>query len=251
MEFLLGVIASLTATGVAYYAARSRKWIASSPSKRTMKLARRLHDLGMTNFFASRADYAVYRPPGRITDYLATAQHRIDIAAYWMGHGNESEATPRRIVDILEKNRSLHVRIAMINPDGPALALVAQYLDLTSDDLKNRLLSSLDSLVRARAHASAHAQARLQVLVYSTIPAASVIILDYGHSSARIQLDFKPFKKPRSDSFAFELQPPSALFTTCSEAWIQVVDEAKPYSPIPASLDQPEAPATSSATERP
>ncbi|MCW2976187.1 MAG: hypothetical protein JWM06_1468 [Actinomycetia bacterium] len=218
-----------------------QEWLEAAPDLRATlppvhddgveQLARRLQTLGMTNFFASRADYGVYRPPGTLVDYLDTAEARIDIAAYWLGQGNELESIATRIVAMLERKPDLTARIAMIDPDGPHVDPVADYLAMRPAEMKSRLTSSLDNLAAARESASPGVQRRLNILTYTQMPAASVIMLDYGTPSGRIQLDFKPFRRPRSESFTFELTSPSRLYTTCTEAWISLVDLALPYSP--------------------
>ena len=230
MEFLLGVASSIVASVVLLFIARARNWLVFGNALKRWHLARRLDDIGMTNFFASRADYSRYRPPGNIADYLRTAKHRIDIAAYWMGHGNESESTPAKIVEMLEKNSGLTVRIAMIDPNGKYVGAVSEYLGIPVNELRARLTASLENLSAARAAAAKNVQGRLSVLTYSQMPAASVIMLDYGaDEGARIQLDFKPYQRPRSESFAMELTAPGRLYTTCSEAWIKLIDMAEPY----------------------
>jgi len=184
----------------------------------------------MTNFFASRADYARYRASGHLADYLDTAQYRIDIAGYWMGHGNETEAIAQRIVRSLGRKPGMTVRIALIDPDGPHVDAVASYLGIPADEMKGRLLASLRNLAQARETATDSVRNRFSILTYTEMPLASVIMLDYGSASGRIQLDFKPFRRPRSESFSFELSSPSALYDTCTSAWIAVVDGAAPYN---------------------
>lgn len=233
MEFFLGVTSSLVASVIFLFFASSRNWIMVGRAKRLWGLARRLDAIGMTNFFASRSDYVRYRPPGSIVDYLDSAKSRIDIAAFWMGHGNEAESTPRKIIAMLESKPSLIVRIAMIDPDGDHIESVSDYLGIPVQELRARLVASLDNLVKVRDDAPKVMRDRLSILVYTQMPAASVIMLDYGsEKGARIQLDFKPFRRPRSESFAFELTAPSSLYTTCSESWIELIDEAKPYSKV-------------------
>lgn len=235
MEFFLGVTSSLVASVIFLVFANSRNWIVVGRTRRQWSMARRLDRIGMTNFFASRADYVRYRPPGSIVDYLGNAKSRIDIAAFWMGHGNEAESTPKQIVAMLAGKPALSVRIAMIDPDGEHVASVSDYLGIPLQELKSRLVASLGNLTSARDSAPKSVQDRLSILTYTHMPAASVIMLDYGSGNgARIQLDFKPFRRPRSESFAFELTAPSPLYTTCSEAWITLLDEAKPYVTTPA-----------------
>lgn len=197
------------------------------------ELAQRLPSIGLTNFFANRMEYGRFRPPGTIAHFLSSADARIDIAAYWMAQGNESESVARKIVRMLDSKPGLTARIAMIDPDGPYLELIAEYMDMQVVELKSRLRWSLDSLIRERKTASESARQRLSVLVYQQMPSASVIMLDYGKEvGARMQLDFKPFHRPRSDSFSIELSSPSSLYNTCSDAWMELIDSSKPYTPI-------------------
>lgn len=232
-QFLWGVASSLAASAIVLIIAKWRHWIViglAAPTRRRWRLAGRLESIGLINFFASRADYARYRESGNLSDYLATARHRIDVAGYWMGHGHETEAISQSIVKSLERVPGMIVRIALIDPNGPHVDAVASYLDIPVDEMKNRLLASLNNLARAREKASESARARFAVLTYTDLPLASVIMLDYGSNSGRIQLDFKLYRRPRSESFSFELSSPSDFYDRCTAAWIKVVDNAKPYA---------------------
>jgi hypothetical protein len=152
-----------------------------------------------------------------------------------MGHANEAESIPKSIVGLLQRKPGLVVRIALIDPDGKYVEAVSDYLGIPLPELQARLTASLDNLLAARAVASRDVQRRLSILTYSQMPVASVIMLDYGaERGARIQLDFKPYRRPRSESFAFELTSPSALYSTCSEAWIAMINDADPF-PGPAA----------------
>lgn len=230
-EFLLGVGSSLVASVIFVAIARKQNWIVFGKARRSWQLARRLDEIGMTNFFASRADYARYRPSGHLADYLDTATYRIDIAGYWMGHGNETEAIAKRIVQSLNKKPGMTVRIALIDPNGPHVQAVASYLGIADAELRDRLEASLNNLAHERQGATESVRNRFSILTYAEMPLASVIILDYGATSARVQLDFKPFRRPRSESFSFEITAPSALYETCASAWIAIVDSAAPYEP--------------------
>lgn len=118
----------MAASGIVLLIARWRQWIVlgkGAKARRLWQFARRMEEIGMINFFASRSDYSRYRESGKLSDYLATADTRIDVAGYWMGHGNEAEAIAKSIVASLHSKPGLRVRIALIDPDGAHVDAVA------------------------------------------------------------------------------------------------------------------------------
>jgi hypothetical protein len=198
----------------------------------------RLRDAGVSNFFVSRADYGLYRGATNLTDYLNTAERSVLVIAYWMAHGNEMENVAKSIRTMIENRPGMTVGIAVVDPDSDGLLGLADHLDLDVGDVRSRLKSTLRNLSQARELLPISQRVRLSLKVYHSTPIASVIVLDGDGPSGRIQLDFKPYRAPRTNSFGFELEGPgNPLFDTCLQSWRLMFDEAKDYKPPDGTSD--------------
>lgn len=111
---------------------------------------RRLKIAGLTNFYASRTDYEKYRGAPRLIDYLNLASESIEIAAYWMAHGNEAEGIAEDISKLVKPPREINVTIAIIHPKSIYLDELANYININSKELKMRIESSLMNLYKAK-----------------------------------------------------------------------------------------------------
>ncbi len=73
---------------------------------------------------------------------------------------------------------------------------------------------------------------RFRIKVYDAIPIASVIMLDSEEKNGRTQIDIKPYKAPRQNSFTFELSGRGhSLYDVCTSAWTKLLDEAEDFDP--------------------
>lgn len=234
VSLAIGVLGSTLAAIIVSALAWSRGIIFFSWSalKSSYLLQKRLKQAGFSNFYASRLDYAKYRGAPRLVDYLSMAKHRIDVAGYWMAHGNEAEGIANEIAHFVQSARSMEVTISIINPKSSYIDALAGYLNLTSEELLIRIRSTLFNLNQARNRLSEDEKKRFILKVYNTIPIASVIILDGDTSDSRIQLDFKPYKTPRFYSFSIELiGPGKELYDLCYRAWSQLIEDAEIFDP--------------------
>jgi hypothetical protein len=233
-SFLGGVCSSVVGGGIIYVIGRTTGWIQFSFSGwwRYRSMFRRLRAAGLSNFYGSRADYAKYRNAPNLIDYLRTAKYSIVVAGYWMAHGNEAEAIANDIAELVRRPGNRDVTIAIIDPTGPCVSELANYLAMGQDELVSRIQSTLVNLYEARSRLLPEEQHRLKIKVYATIPIASVIILDGSLPQGRIQLDLKPYRVPRHFSFAFEITGPGhPLYELCAKAWGSLVADAADFDP--------------------
>lgn len=64
------------------------------------------------------------------------------------------------------------------------------------------------------------------------MPIASVILLDAEEPHGRLQIEIKPYKSPRTASFALELSERGhELYDTCANAWLQLIDDSPDLNP--------------------
>ena len=232
MQILYGIFAGLIVAGLLLVLARARGLarVSTRPVISQWELMSRIQRLGVTNFYGSRSDYVTHRGAPRLTDYLSSADSSIKVAAYWMAHGNEAEAIAVPIAKLAEEKRALQIQIAVISPKSPVLSSLAEYLDVDLDDLRGRIRSSLRNLDRAREELSTHAKTRYSILVYDSLPIASVIMLDTDQPGGRIQIDIKPYRAPRDSSFGLELSGQGhPLYDVCLKAWTELMTSAVPF----------------------
>lgn len=239
-SFAITVIGSLTAAGIIYLIARSKGLITFSWASfiRSVKLQKRLRSAGLSNFYASRSDFVRYREAPKLTDFLSSAEESIDIAAYWMAHGNEAEGIAEHIAKLVQPPKKIRATVAIIDPKSVYIEELACYLDMKPSELKSRIESSLNNLYEAKRKLSAEDQKRFKIKIYHTIPIASVIMIDEGSKDGRIQLDFKPYKVPRDYSFAFQFSGRgNYLYDLCRNAWKRLIDDANEYAPPEKLID--------------
>lgn len=193
---------------------------------------RRIEAAGITNFYASRDDYYRYRGAPQLLDYLSLATKSIRIAAYWMSHGIEMEGIAQSLAKMAKPPRNLDITIAIIDPTAPYIPALASFLNMSARELIFRAQLSLSKLWEARENLLPEERTRFKIKVYSSVPIASVIILDAEQPDGRLQLDFKAYKVPRHFSFAFELRNRGRyLFDLCRDAWTRLLDEAEDLDP--------------------
>lgn len=230
-----GVIGSLIATAIASFIAWSRGWLSFSFRSWSSRknLANRLEKAGLSNFYASRDDYAKYRNAPRLIDYLKFAEKSIKVAAYWMAHGTEMEGVADNLIKLVKPPKNIDITIGIINPTSSYIAELALYLGCEPQEIVDRIESSLTKLYKAKEEQlSPDEKKRFRIKVYDAIPIASVIMLDSEEKNGRTQIDIKPYKAPRQNSFTFELSGRGhSLYDVCTSAWTKLLDEAEDFDP--------------------
>lgn len=233
-SLLAGVISSIIATALLAILAWSRGWINFSwlSLRHVLLLSKRMNDAGIVNFYASRDDYAKYRGAPRLLDYLNLAHRSITVAAYWMAHGIEMEGIAESIAEMTRKPHNKKVVIGIINPTASYIDALSLYLDMETKELIVRVQSSLYHLWRAREKLSSEEKKRFQIKVYTTVPIASVIILDAEETNGSVQIDLKAYKTSRHNSFAFELKKRGhSLYDLWLASTLKLLDDSEEFNP--------------------
>lgn len=229
-SFFLGVGSSVAAAAVV--AGVVSLWNRRSHQSRDATVARaaanRLLRSGLSNFYRNRNDYTRFRRQATLSDYFSTAQDSLLVASYWMAHGTEMESVASQLAKMVVEKPRLRVAVAVVDPDAPYIALLAEYLGLSLAALRARAEWSLASLREARAGLPESERDRLEVRLYATVPSASFIVIDHATPRARIQMDFKPYKTPRSSSITFEFRAGASdggVFKTLEQAAVQLIGD--------------------------
>src|SRR5262245_44404734 len=138
----IGILGSLIAAFIFLFL--TGKWLPFSYVilRRIIKLHIRLKSAGLSNFYRSRIDYK-YRGAHMLIDYLSTAEESIDIAAYWMAHGNEAERIAEEISGLVYPPKKLKITIAIVNPHASYIEDFANYLGIDKNELLLRIKSTL------------------------------------------------------------------------------------------------------------
>ncbi len=226
----IGVAGSVIAAVIVAVVARAKGWIQFAWSRRSRSAAmlKRMEDAGVTNFYASRDDYARYRGAPRLLDYLATAKASIHIASHWMAHGVEMEGVVAGIAQLVRPPHNLRVVVGIVSPTAAYVASMASFFDISGQELLVRTQAAVRRLSDARQGLSPEERTRFTIKLYDAIPIASVIILDAERPDGRLQMDIKPYKTPRRDAFALELGGPQCpLYVRCRDAWLRLLEEAR------------------------
>jgi hypothetical protein len=191
---------------------------------------RRIEGAGISNFYQTRADFALYRSATRLSDYLDSARHTIGFAAYWMAHGIDMEDVASELARLASDTRRVTIVVAVLDPTAAYLESLGDYLGMSAAEIRSRAQYSLFKLHAARERLDTRSKARFRIKVYTAMPIASVILLDAGQPDGRLQIDFKAYKTPRNQSFSFELRgdnkPLYALLKSSSQ---RLLDESPDF----------------------
>lgn len=229
-SLVLGVISSLLASAlIAVLVTMRRRWAgALSGLPATLRLARRLRTVGVLNVFGSRSDYQRYRGTSTLIDYFRLAHSSVEMAAYWISYGVETQGLAEEVCALLSDRPSLSVTLAIIDPDSSHLDALAKHLNKRQEEVRRRIVNSLVSLTTQRAQLSEPVRSRYHIKIYDSLPVASIIMLDRMESNGRIQIDIKPYHSAQHNSFAIEItRAKDPLYRHLSAAWGQLVMDAR------------------------
>lgn len=240
MSLMLGVVSSLLASAlIAVLVAMRRRWWATVRGlPRSLRLARRLRTLGVLYVFGSRSDYQRYRGTSTLIDYFRLAQTTVEMAAYWISYGVETQGLAEEVCRLLEERSSLSVTLAIIDPDSTHLDALAKHLNQPVEEIRNRITNSLVRLTAARMQLPEPARYRYHIKVYNSLPVASVIMLDRVQRNGRMQVDIKPYHAAQHNSFAIEItRAEDPLYEHLSAGWGQLVMDARELNSVFVSVD--------------
>ncbi len=79
--------------------------------------------------FGSHSDYQKYRGTPTLMDYFRLAHTSVEMAAYWISYGVETQGLAEEVCDLLSERPSLSVTLAIIDPDSMHLDALAEHLN--------------------------------------------------------------------------------------------------------------------------
>ena len=93
-------------------------------------------------------------------------------------------------------------------------------LEIRPEVIRQHVRAGLERLISLKPTLSALGRDRLSVKVSPTLPQAAVILLDGGTPQGRIQLEFRPYREPRGNSFSLELSASDGrLYSVVERSW--------------------------------
>jgi hypothetical protein len=240
MSLMLGVVSSLLASALiaVLVAMRKRWWVTVRELPTALRLAHRLRTLGVMQVFGSRSDYQRYRGTSTLMDYFRFAQTTVEMAAYWISYGVETQGLAEEVCGLLVERPSLSVTLAIIHPDSTHLNALAKHLNQPVEEIRNRITNSLVRLTAARVQLPEPARYRYHIKTYDSLPVASVIMLDRAQRNGRIQVDIKPYHAAQHNSFAIEItRAEDPLYEHLSAAWGQLITDARELNSVFVSAE--------------
>lgn len=192
-----------------------------------------MQNAGLSNFYASRADYAKYRKAPKLGDYFNLATGQVLVSAYWMAQGVEMEGVVGEIEKLMRGPNQVSFSIIIIDPTAGYIDALARHLDVERGYLISRVQGTLSSLRDLHSRLSPDEQLRLQILVHRTVPMASLVALDLEAENGRIQIDIKPYRTARQDSISFEVSGRNRhLYEILRTSTKRLVADAMPFDPV-------------------
>jgi len=229
-----GIISALIVSGGGFLIIRSRSRLRARRElvKVHKELAERLLSSGVSNFYVGRQDWHRYRRPPALDAYLRQASESVQIASFWMAQGS-IEGIPKVCRDLATQGR--RIEIVLINPNGPLPEILSRDLELPAETIRAQVLSSLDSLKRLQDGLASADMPNFNVKVSDSLPQAAVILLDAGRPTGKIQLELRPYRAARSDSFSIEVcgDADAQLYKILRESWVKFFQDAQPVVRAP------------------
>lgn len=220
---IIGALGSVLGAGVLWLLSRSQR--TTQILGRSFQLARRITDESLTRFHFSRDDY------GRsLRSYLAQADESIVIVSVSLKATHDEGDFIELFERCLARNPDFRVTVSLMNPASAAADLAADSLSMPADRLKREISEMLETLLDLKDRLSPGSARRLRVLVHSSFPMGSVIMLDASPRSGTIQVETKLYRSPRTESFGFEIGGPSPFFNRNYQAWLRVIDESDEWT---------------------
>lgn len=234
-ELLVAIVVALFMAGIGIAIGRLRARIRARRAQRKTDrdlsvFASRMLDSGVSNFYVGREDWARYRTPPDLGDYLMEAKHSIDIACYWMAQGVLS-GIPQTLGRAAEAGRT--VRVVTLDPSGPSVLALSIELGVPAPDIRRNIRTTHQTLREVRAQLSSTGQEHFEICTTRILPQAAVILLDRGHETSVVQLEFRPYRTARAHSFSIELRnrKGASLHALLDESWTSFFSDSDRLDP--------------------
>jgi len=225
IQFFLGVVTSLVATVLflVILQIKTRSVLSFEVFMAFWRLARRLRDNGVSNFFASRADYARYRPQGAISEYIETTHRELIYVGFWLAQGIEINNIKAIIPKLLREN--CLVEFVFLSPDFVAMDQLAEYLGVSPKTIRARVMDALESMVHLRNSLPPELSGRFILKVHKQLITSSAFVFDHGTPKAKTLIDIKLFGLGRERTFGIELRAtksPDTLYAHITRSFMDI-----------------------------
>lgn len=227
-QIVVSIISALVLSLLGYCVVKMRKkirevWLGFCTSRHFLK---RIVKTGFTNFYVGRDEWLKYRTPPRLPDYIRQAKHSVKIVCYWMAQGT-LEGIPKICADLAQNG--INVEIAMIDPNSSLPLILSSDMQMSHEAIRSHIQTSLEQFAAIREELDLPVRERYIIKVSPSVPQAAIILLDSGKESGRIQMEFRLYRSPRSDSFSIELSASSKskLYFMVERAWLGYLKDAK------------------------
>jgi hypothetical protein len=202
--FLIGIGSSLAAAAIISFlvygkAVGSLRW---NDFRLYWSMTRRMRANGIINFFSSRADYVKYRKNGTISQYIRSAERELLYVGFWLAHGTEMSNVTEALIDRIREG--VTIELIFIDPNSECVPALATYFDITVDEVRSRVASSIEKMRRLRETLEDDARLHFRLKTHRKLLTASAFLIDGSTQKARILVDFKLFAFERDHTFGIE-----------------------------------------------
>ncbi|MBT1091604.1 hypothetical protein [Streptomyces sp. Tu102] len=222
-ELVIGIVSAVVLSILGFIVARTRVRVTSRVRRRlalrqAQRFSLRMFSEGVSNFYVGRDEWLRYRTPSSLADYLRQARNSVQIACYWMAQGT-LEGIPRVFAELAE--RGVIVEITMISPNSVLPEALSKDLEMSADAIRHHVNHGLGALGGLKLTLSENGKRNLRIKTSATLPQAAVILIDADSPPGKIQLEFRPYRAPRWNSFSIEVSEVGSarLYGTLKSSW--------------------------------
>lgn len=186
----------------------------------------RIRKSGITNFYVGRDDWIKYRKPAQLREYLLSATRSVQIATYWLAQGT-IEGIQESYLELVRKG--IQVDIVMIAPNEHIVNVLSEDIHISTEIIKESIENAYIQLCQLKESMPDNEKRLFRIGVTSALPQAAVIMIDARTSKSKIQLEFRPYRTARSNSFSIELKADqnAYLHHQLEESWGHFFEDAR------------------------
>lgn len=185
----------------------------------------RMRQSGITNFYVGRSEWIIYRDPAELREYLWSATKSVQIATYWLAQGT-IEGIQDSYLELTKKG--VRVDIVMIDPNEHMINILSEDMHIRPEIIRQNIENAYNQLCNLKEKLSDNEKSLLRIGLSSALPQAAVIMIDAKTNNSKIQLEFRPYRAARNNSFSIELKANSNanLHNQLEEAWEHYFEDA-------------------------
>lgn len=185
----------------------------------------RIKRSGITNFYFGRNEWIMYREPAQLKDYLHSAKKSVQIATYWLAQGT-IEGIQDVYLELVQKEILLN--IVLIEPSECMTRVLSQDIHVDAEIIEQNIKTAYRHLQKLRNSLNEDKKHFFKIGVSAALPQAAVIMIDAKTADSKIQLEFRPYRAARINSFSIELKAGknTKLHGQLEESWGKYFEDA-------------------------